>query len=98
MDFKWYDSELIKKIKEKVGQDVPADKLFNPMFMKSFTKSSNFDEFVLKSGFTLKEFKLKPNKDLDKYIGENTKFSSWQDMLNKAGAEYSVKKYKSKGM
>lgn len=67
------------------------------MFMKSFTKSSNFDEFVLKSGFTLKEFKLKPNKDLDKYICENTKFSSWQDMLNKAGAEYLKSQYKSKG-
>jgi len=67
MDFKFDDSGF-KKIKKEIKKKVPIKKLFNPMFMKSFTKSRNFEEFKLKSGFTLQAFKLIPNKDLDKYI------------------------------
>lgn len=87
-NIKWNDKELIKKIENKFGR-VPVSKLFTPTFMKSFTKSNSFEEFVLKSGFTLKEFELKPNKNLDEYIRKNVnQFNSWQDMYKKAINEY----------
>ena len=87
-NIKWSDKELIKKIENKFGR-VPVNKLFTPTFMKSFTKSNSFEEFVLKSGFTLKEFELKPNKNLDEYIRKNVnQFNSWQDMYKKAINEY----------
>ena len=87
-NIKWNDKELIKRIENKFGR-FPASKLFNPTFMKSFSKSNSFEEFVSKSGFTLKEFELKPNKNLDKYIRKNiNQFNSWQDMYKKAINEY----------
>jgi len=87
-NIKWNDKELIKKIKDKFGR-VPVNKLFTPAFMKSFTKSNSFEEFVLKSDFALKEFELKPNKNLDEYIRKNAnQFNSWQDMYKKAINEY----------
>lgn len=100
MDFKWNDSELIENIEKKINQTVPVDKFLNPTFMKSFAKSSSLEEFILKSGLVNPDkeirwtevFKTIPKKDLDKYIRKNTKFSSWQDMLNKAATEYLAKK------
>jgi len=87
-NIKWNDKELIKNIEDKFGR-VPYNKLFTPTFMKSFTKSNSFEEFVLKSGFMLKEFELKPNKNLDEYICKNAnQFNSWQDMYKKAINEY----------
>ena len=67
--------------------------------MKNFARSSSLEEFILKSGLvnpdkeiTAEVFKAIPKKDLDKYIRKNTKFSSWQDMLDKAVTEYLEKK------
>jgi len=88
-NIKWNNKELTKKIEDKFGR-VPYNKLFTPTFMKKYTKySNNFDEFVSKSGFKLKEFELKPNKNLDECIRKNTnRFNSWQDMYKKAINEY----------
>ncbi|PKP59341.1 hypothetical protein CVT91_06870 [Candidatus Atribacteria bacterium HGW-Atribacteria-1] len=99
MDFKFDESGLIKKIKKEIEQTVPIEKLLNPTFMKKFAKSSSLEELILKSGLVNSDkeitdeiFKAIPKKDLDKYIRKNTKFSSWQDMLNKAATEYLEKK------
>ena len=104
MDFK-FDDFGFKNIKKELREKVPIKKLFNPMFMKSFTKSCSFEEFIFKSGLvnsnkevTEVAFKAIPEKDLDKYIYKNNKFSSWKAMCIKAEMEYWKSQYKSKGM
>ena len=104
MDFKFDDSGF-KNIKNKIKMKVRINDLFNPMFMKRFTKSSSFEEFILKSGLvnsekevTLEACEAIPDKDLDKYIRKNTKFPSWEAMHSKAVMEYLKSQYKSKGM
>ena len=89
-NIKWHDSDLIKNIKNKINGKYPIEKIFTPTFMKKYIKcSNNFDEFVSKSGFKLKEFELKPNKYLDDYIRKNAnQFNSWRDMYEKAIGEY----------
>lgn len=97
MDFKFDDSgfrKLSKNIKE-MKEKVPIEKLFTSMFIKSYTKSHNFEECVLKSGLvnsekevTLEAFKAIPDKDWNKYILKNTLFSSWRAMQEKALKEY----------
>jgi hypothetical protein len=97
MDSKFDDSgfkKLSKNIKE-MKEKVPIEKLFTPMFMKRYTKSYNFEEFVLKSELvnsekevTPEEFRAIPDKDWNKYILKNTSFSSWQAMQEKALKEY----------
>ena len=97
MDFKFDDSgfkKLSKNIKE-MKEKVPIEKLFTPMFMKRYTKSHNFEEFILKSGLVNSEKEVTPeafrailDKDWNKYILKNTSFSSWQAMQEKALKEY----------
>lgn len=97
MNFKFDDSgfkKLSKNIKE-IKEKVPIEKLFSPMFMKRYTKSYNFEEFVLKCGLVNSEkevtpeaFRAIPDKDWNKYILKNTSFSSWQAMQEKALKEY----------
>jgi hypothetical protein len=79
---------LLKKLKTNLEEFLLISYLLLA-FMKSFIKSNSFEEFVLKSDFTLKEFELKPNKNLDEYIRKNAnQFNSWQDMYKKAINEY----------
>jgi 5'-3' exonuclease len=104
MNFKFDDS--IKKIKKGIKKTkVSYNTLFNPLFMKSFTNSNNFEEFILKSGLVNSDkevseeaFKAIPEKDLDKYICKNTKFSSWKAMRTKAEIAYYKDQFTSKGM
>ncbi len=85
MDFKWYGDDLIKKIKEINGK-YSYEEIFTSAFMKKYTKSNNFEEFISKSGLGLKEFKQETNKNLDEYVRKNTNnyFTSWKLMRNRA--------------
>ena len=102
MDVKFDDSGL-KKLRKKLremkdlehGKNVPIEELLNPKFMKRYTKSRDFEEFILESGLinsekpiTKEVFEAIPNEDWDEYISKHTSFSSWHDMLEKAGEEY----------
>lgn len=77
------------------GKDVPIEDIFTIEFMKRYTKSRNFGEFLDESGLTDPEelitkeiFEAIPDKEWDKYISKHTSFSSWDDMLIKATEEY----------
>jgi hypothetical protein len=91
--------KLQKNLKNLKTEEVPVSELLNPNFMEKHTKAKDFEDFVLKSGLvdqgqpiTPEVFKALPDEEWDKYISEQTSFSSWDDMLGKAGAERIKKK------
>lgn len=102
MDIKVDDSGL-RKLRKNIenlkdlehGKSVPIEELLTSEFMRRYTKSRNFEEFVLESGFVDPEKKIDkeifqaiPDEDWDKYVSEQTSFASWHEMLEKAGKEY----------
>ncbi|MBQ8824168.1 MAG: hypothetical protein IJZ64_02945 [Ruminococcus sp.] len=67
------------------------NELFTSKFMRRNTKFSSIDALLNDCGYgqlSQEEFKSIPQKELDVKISERTKFNSWQEMLNAAGAEY----------
>ena len=86
-----------KKIHEKIdsGRSYVA-KLFNPRFMKKFTKFENFNEFILSSDLIPKSvcpvtydiFKKIPKDKLDQYVRTHTRFQSWDEMFDSATSKF----------
>jgi hypothetical protein len=87
--------KLEKKAKElEKGQSISFIDLFNEKFMSRYTKFGSIDEFFNNSPFEIEnneDFEKINENELDKYVGENTKFSTWQDMLGTAGQEHIAK-------
>lgn len=82
--------DLQKKVKS-AGDDVSFPDLFNPNFMTTFTYFSNIDEFFQKSPFKVKsseDFDNINKTELNSFIKENTKFSTWEEMKTEAGKMY----------
>ena len=76
-------------------KQVSFKELFPNSFMKKYTSFSSMEELLDKSGFDVKsteDFKAIPEDLFDKYISSNTKFKSWEEMLEKATSQYSIKK------
>lgn len=76
-------------------KQVSFKELFPNSFMKKYTSFSSMEELLDKSGFDVKsteDFKAIPADLLDKYIASNTKFKSWEEMLEKATSQYAMKK------
>lgn len=87
--FEYYD----KKVKE-IGP-VPFEVLFDESFMKEYTKFKTIDEFLKSSPFEIKSQKDFENVDvnkLDEYVKENSVFSTWGEMKEKAVNIYLNKK------
>lgn len=95
--------ELSKKIdkisdnaKEMNGtSDMSIDTLFNPEFMKKYTNEEDIVKFVESSELSIKnqvDFnEMIQTKEWDTYVSENTNFSSWHEMLEKALGEHTFK-------
>ncbi len=88
--------QMEKNIKEfEGGKEVGFEELFNPSFMKIHTDFNNIDEFFDKSPFSIEtneDFDNLDESELDKYVAETTKFSSWGEMLDTAGEIHLTKK------
>lgn len=83
---------LIKKSKELENiKQLSFEELFNQSFMNKYTNFENIEDFFDKSSFKLEkqeDFENINEFDLDKYTTNNTKFDSWQEMLNVAVQEF----------
>ncbi|MBA2874323.1 hypothetical protein [Thermaerobacillus caldiproteolyticus] len=93
-DLQKFFKNLEKKAKDASGK-VSFPELFNPDFMTAFTKFKSIDEFFEKSPFDIKskeDFRNLNESELDNYVKENTRFSSWKEMMNEAGKRYMAKK------
>lgn len=82
-DFK----ELGKKL-ESVSGNVPLEELLNSNFIKTYTQFQTAQEFANTSSFDFSNPESIDSNDLDIFVSAHTEFSSWQEMLNHAGAEW----------
>ena len=74
---------------------VSFDKLFTCSFMNKYTNFSNFDDLLYAGNFIVnsqEDFEAIPDKEFDIHISSCTKFSTWEEMLNKATELYVSKK------
>lgn len=74
---------------------VPLDELLNDQFIVRFSNFAGFQEMLNKSPFkveTPEDFAAIPDDEWDAYVSTNTNFSSWQEMQEKAVAEWTAKK------
>ncbi|MEB7752222.1 hypothetical protein [Staphylococcus pseudoxylosus] len=72
--------------------DISIGTLFNSEFMKKYTNEEDITKFVESSELNIEsqsDFnELIQTKNWDTYVSENTNFSSWNEMLQKALGEY----------
>ncbi len=71
------------------------DKLFTSSFMQNYTNFLSFDDFLKGGNFIVnsqEDFEAIPEDDMDIHVSNTTKFSCWEDMLNKATEIYVSKK------
>ncbi len=75
--------------------DIRSSEFFPPAFMRQYTKVASFDALLEASGFKVEsqaDFEAIPDAEWEKVVQAHTSFSSWQEMLEKAGVEYAEKK------
>jgi len=75
-------------------QEVPFTELFNSSFMQRHTNFSTMEELIEVGGFkveTAEDFKAIPEQEWDEHIAKTTRFANWQEMMEKAGAEWAKK-------
>ncbi len=88
--------QMKKGAKElKQTKNVPLETLFTLSFMRKYTSYSSIYTFIEAGGFSVKsqkDFEAIPQDDLDKYVSSNTKFNTWQNMLDEATSQYAIKK------
>ena len=77
------------------GTQVPLSELLTPGFLAKHTRFLSEDEMFEASGFkveTAEDFEKIPDEEWDRFIEQNTPFTTWSDMLSAAGAEWAQKK------
>lgn len=82
------DLKKLEKKLESVSGNVPLEELLNSNFIKTYTQFQTAQEFADASSFDFSNLESIDSNDLDIFVSEHTKFSSWQEMLNHAGAEW----------
>ena len=88
---KSFDYETICDTNSTIKQ-IPIYSLFNENFMKRYTNFNDFKDFINNCPFSIDEFTetfdesipLKYPKKWNKYIQEQTRFSTWNEMFEKA--------------
>lgn len=84
--------QLLKNAKEMEGtHEVKLTDTLNPEFVSSHSKFSNLEALFAASGFktdSREDFAAIPDDEWDKFISENTDFSSWEEMQRVGGAAY----------
>lgn len=79
--------DLNEKLKSAAPGKTRLTDLLNDDFMKENTKFDSLDAFAEASPFnwdTQEDFESIPEDELDKFVDENTDFSSWHEMATEA--------------
>ena len=92
MKIKFDFKELDKKL-ESLSGNVPLDELLNSNFMRKYTQFQTAQEFADTSSFDFSNIESINSNVLDKFVSAHTKFTSWQEMLNHAAAEWIQKQF-----
>ena len=84
--------KLERRAKELHGtHNVPVSQLLTPNFMRKHTPFGSFEAMITTSPFivdTAEDFRAIPDAEWDAFVRQNTRFSSWNEMLSAAGAEW----------
>ncbi|CAI2797055.1 hypothetical protein K7402_04870 [Pseudomonas fluorescens group sp.] len=84
--------QLLKNAKEMEGtHQVKLTDTLNPEFVSSHSKFSDLEDLFAASGFKIdspEDFAAIPDDEWDKFISENTDFTSWEEMQRSGGIEY----------
>ncbi len=67
-----------------LGKKIPFEDLFNERFMNRYTNFKNIDSFVEESNFDFNDIESIDEFDLNEFVKNNTIFSDWNAMKNKA--------------
>jgi hypothetical protein len=70
-------------------RQVKLTELFDGAFIRSNTRFSSFEQLVTESG--IEDFGAASDADKDNMVRTLTRFTSWREFLNTAGAEYAKK-------
>jgi len=83
--------EKLNKATEEASGNVSFDKLFNKEFLAKHSNLQTIDEMFDKAGVTIEsedDFKALSEETLNSIVKQHTIFSSWKEMLGKAGEDY----------
>ena len=95
--------DLEKQLKqmEKGAKELSKEKsisfesLFTDSFMRKYTSFTSMGELLNAGGFKVEsqeDFEAIPNAEFDRHIAANTKFKTWENMLDEATSQYVAKK------
>jgi hypothetical protein len=76
-------------------QSVPLTEMLTPSFMASCSSFTSAEELFEASGFEVnnnEDFKAIPDSDWDLFIGNNTSYPNWSEMLKAAGTQWTIGK------
>lgn len=89
-----FQKELNQKVQNFNSKPKTFADIFDSSFMNTYTKFSNIDDFFDNGGFVINSKEDLENineSDLDKYVSNNSTFSSWNEMQKTASVEYAKK-------
>ena len=88
--------DLTRRAKELHGQhQVSIANLLTQGFLAGCSRFQTAEEFFEASGFCVEsaeDFAAIPDAEWDSFIKSNTSFASWQEMLNAAVKEWTIKR------
>jgi hypothetical protein len=88
--------QLLKNAKELEGtHQVKLVEILNPEFVSSHSTFADLETLFAASGFKIDspdDFAAIPDDEWDKFILENTDFSSWEEMQRSGGAAHMKKR------
>ncbi|ELZ43360.1 hypothetical protein C464_16577 [Halorubrum coriense DSM 10284] len=73
------------------GDQVSFGELFDGAFMRRYTDFNDLDSFFEAGGWEIEgeeDFEAIPDDEFDDHVDENTRFNSWDAMLEKAASEW----------
>ena len=76
-------------------QQVPLSELLTPSFLAKHTRFLSEDEMFEASGYKVEsseDLEKIPDEDWNEFIGKNTPFATWGEMLSAAGTKWGKKK------
>lgn len=92
------DLKQLQKNAKKLSQkkSLTFGEIFTSRYMRSVTPYSSIDDFLSAGGFdasTQEKLDAIPKCELDAYVAANTKFKTWDDMIQDAAATYAEKQF-----
>jgi hypothetical protein len=88
--------DLFKELKTRAkaaSGNVPMSDLLTDSFIRKVSSFNTSENFCKEAGIqTAEEYERMPQEQLDEFVAHNTQYSTWEELLQDAGAAYMAKK------